>query len=280
MTKRAKKAWIITGSVTGGLVFVCLVLLLALQIGYMGESKNASVWMPPYAKEDIAPVLNQKELAEEDYDFLYRQTGLTKIGIDRAREKGPDGLRRIEAIHDDYFEEYTVESTPFGPWMNRDYIDGRVATSYLEDGDIFVTSSNHFSMVRVGHAGLVIDGEHNRIAQAIGYGYTSFIGTLGDFNDKMNFMILRPKVDDETKALACAYAKEKLIGLPYAAFRGTDMDISTTQCAHLVWRAYAEFGVDIVDHDEWLVLPRHLAQSSKMEVVQVFGFDPVALWPK
>ena len=72
-------------------------------------------------------------------------------------------------------------------------------------------------------------------------------------------------------------------GIPYSAFAGifTAKDsIQKTQCAHLVWYAYRQFGLDLDGNGGALVLPFDLANSSQMELVQVFGFDPDRLWER
>ena len=48
----------------------------------------------------------------------------------------------------------------------------------------------------------------------------------------------------------------------------------------LVWYAYQKFGLDLDGNGGALVLPFDLANSSQMELVQVFGFDPDRLWER
>lgn len=57
-----------------------------------------------------------------------------------------------------------------------------------------------------------------------------------------------------------------------AALRGT-------QCAHLIWAAFAAYGYDADSDGGWLVTPRDLALSPLFEVVQIYGVDPAAIWP-
>lgn len=54
--------------------------------------------------------------------------------------------------------------------------------------------------------------------------------------------------------------------------------VEGTQCAHLIWRAYAQFGYDLDANGGWIVTPRQLANSPLLEVVQVYGMDPDQPW--
>ncbi len=258
------------------------VLYLFLCFAFLLSDAKAAVSMPTEEKIGIESLLRKQTLSEEDYALLYRQTGLTKIGIDRARTRGEGGIVGILSVQACRFTEYEVEHDVFAPLMCTDYLaDGkRAVVGFLEDGDILITSSTHFSAFRMGHAGIVTDAERGEVLQATAYGQTSRIGTVGDFTNRMNFMILRPKADAATRKAVANYARENLHGIPYHAFAGIFTDkntIDSTQCAHLVWYAYAAAaGIDLCDHA--LVLPYDLATSDKAEVVQVFGFDQKTLW--
>ncbi len=264
------------------LIMAC-VLYLFLCFAFLLSDAKASVSMPTEEKIGIESLLRKQTLSEEDYALLYRQTGLTKIGIDRARTRGEGGIVGILSVQACRFTEYEVEHDVFAPLMCTDYLaDGkRAVVGFLEDGDILITSSTHFSAFRMGHAGIVTDAERGEVLQATAYGQTSRIGTVGDFTNRMNFMILRPKADAATRKAVASYARENLHEIPYHAFAGIFTDKNTiavgTQCAHLVWYAYAAAaGIDLCDHA--LVLPYDLATSDKAEVVQVFGFDQKTLW--
>lgn len=260
-----------------------LILCLALQIGYTVSDNNVTIWKPGYEKADLTDVLNKETLTEADYTLLYRQTGLTKTGVDRALSRGTKGKERIRAIQNFFFGTQTVKKTPFAPWMCTDYLEDLVAGIYLEDGDILVTGSTHLSGMRVGHAGLVIDGERGDILQATAYGSLSRIGDIENFTNRINFMVLRVKADPETRARVVNYAKENLVGLTYNALLGTASGgegQKETQCAHLVWYAYHACGYELIDGDRMFVLPYDLANSDCVELVQVFGFDPDRLWDR
>ena len=267
------------------IIIGCLTLICASgQIAYE-VADNFECWRPDYEmqKDELLRIMDKSELSKEDYTFLYEQTGLTKIGIDRARERGANGTRRVSAIQDDYFKEHTVVHHTFSPYICFCRIGDRISNIYLEEGDIVVNSSTNLLGWRMGHSGLVTyaNGADAEVLQAAAIGTVSAIGNIADFTDKITFMVLSPKVEKDKKKEVVNYAAKNLLGIPYNPLRGifSPKDkIDDTQCAHLVWYAYHKFGIDIDGNGGGLVTPQDFANSSNMEVVQVFGFNPTTLW--
>lgn len=267
--------------------FVGFIVITAcsMQIAFVVADK-IECWHPDYEQVDLTGILDQETLSDEDYQLLYEQTGLTKIGIDRALEKGSSGKSLIKTIQKNYFKEHTVENDLFAPFVCTDYIDESVACTYLEDGDILVTSSTHISGVRIGHSGLVVNGAARHVLQANAYGGTSRIETSdGDFTKRVNFMVLRVKdssADGETKQKVIDYAMENLVGIPYEGLAGlltNKNKIKKTQCSHLIWYAYKQAaGIDLDGNGGLIVTPKNIAASKHVELVQTFGFDPDKLW--
>ena len=267
---------IVAAAIIGAILLTCL----GLEIAFLVADK-IECWRPDYEKTDIREILDKDELSDEDYEALYFQTGLTRTGIDRILSHGLNGKNKAARIQDDFFAEHTVKNNLFAPYVCTDSIEKRIETVYLEDGDIIVTSSTHLSAWRIGHSGLVTNAAKGHILQANAIGDTSRIGDVGDFNDRVNFMVLSPKVNRETKAKVCKYAEENLTGKiydPTAGVFSSKDSVNKTQCAHLVWYAYKQFGIDLDSNVGLVVTPKNLANSPLVEVVQVFGFDPVKLW--
>lgn len=277
LTKKAIFA-IVAGAIIGTILLTALGFHIAFLVADMIE-----VWSPGYDRVDISEILEKDELSEDDYNTLYAQTGLTKIGIDRALANGGEGRLRILDIQDDYFGEYKVLNDKFAPYVCTDRLDDNqvVANTYLENGDIIVTSSTHISGFRIGHSGLVTSAKSNKVLQAMAYGTPTFEGKIGDFTTRVNFMILSPKVDSETRESVVEYALEKFKGVNYSGFIGVFSNKETmekTQCAHMIWLAYKNFGIDLDSNGGLLITPKDIANSPEVELVQVFGFDPVKLW--
>ena len=97
--------------------------------------------------------------------------------------------------------------------------------------------------------------------------------------------VLRLKgVSEERRAAVADWAREHLLGLPYGLFSGLawlgeTSDPPATQCAHLVWCAYAAFGYDIDGCGGWPVTPRDISLSPLLETVQVYGLPQGQRWP-
>lgn len=283
MAKKAKKLskFIIFLIVCGAIIGSILLTALGFEIAFLVSDANIECWHPDYEKIDLTEILDKSELSDDDYELLFAQTGLSKTGIDRALSRGYTGKQRIKKIQDDYFTEHTVTNDKFAPMMCTDRIEKHVANIYLEEGDVVVTASTHLSMCRIGHAGLVTDGAREKVLQATEYGSLSSVGDLDYYTSRVNFMILSPKTDKETKAKVVDYALNNLIGIPYDFTVGVLTDknsIAKTQCAHIVWYAYYQFGIDIDANAGLVVSPWNLANSPEMEVVQTFGFDPEIMW--
>lgn len=275
-TKKSKIAFKIVAVIFA----VLLIFIFTCWILYIISDKNIVRFRPDYEMADISAVLEKDNLTKEDYSFLYEQTGLTEIGIQRALNRGEVGKKRILKIQEEFFTEYKVINSEFDPFMCTDYIDRYTTNIYLEDGDIIVSASTHLSCMRIGHAGLVTDGDNNEVLQAVAYGEPSEIGFMTDFTDRVNYMVLRPKFSEEVRKSVAEYAEKNLCGIKYSAFVGSfnKKSAKKTQCAHIVWFAYAKCGYNLLKKNTTLVLPYDLANSDMVEVVQVSGFNPYTLW--
>ncbi len=280
--KKDKKSYVAL-KIISAVVAVILVACLFLQTGTWSTHGKEGNFVPDYEKADITALLNKDKLSRDDYDLLYRQTGLTEIGIERELKRGEEGKRKIEEIQGAFFTPREMIRQYVAAWMCIDVIRGAAPNVALETGDIIVSASTHISSLRIGHAGLVVDGEKGEVLQATAYGQDTLIGHVTDFTSRINFIVLRPKASEEIKQKVAAYAKENLVGIPYDAFAGviTHKDaIPRTQCAHVVWYAYKQFGVDLANQNKLMILPYDLAGSDAVDVVQIFGFDPEKKWDK
>lgn len=258
-------------------------LATSLQLGLYVSDGKIECWVPDYEQIEIEAILGRERFTDSDYEILFAQTGLTPPAIDRAKKYGDEGVRRILEIQEHYFTNHEIKHKLFGPWTCTDYIEGRVRNIFLEKGDIVLTSSTHVSSCRIGHAGLVVDDAREEVLQALTYGALSSVGSVRDFLNRVNFMILRPKVDPEIRERVAQYAKEKLVGIPYSGFAGiftNQTALMKTQCAHLIWRAYHEYGVELGGGKRAPILPYDIAISENLELVQTFGFPPDTLWNK
>lgn len=257
-------------------------VLGGLQIGVIWTDKTWVHWYADYEKEDISGILGKETLSEEDYRVLYEQTGLTRLGVDGLLEDR--NLSRILDIQDFYFKEHTVRCERFNPYTYSEVLtSGRIPLAKLEDGDIIVTATTHVSGWRLGHAALVVDGDAGRLLEAFGPGDVSVLTYVNSFTNLADVMVLRPKFSAEFRAEVAEYARENMQGAKYSFWTGIFHKkyadtFEYTQCAHVVWYAYRHFGVDLDSNVGLVVTPPEIANSPYVEVVQIFGFDPVRLW--
>ncbi len=252
-----------------------------LQVGTIFNTHTTVHWTPDYAEIDILPLLKKEVRTPDDYSVLYAQTGLTKLGIDDLIEDG--NIPRILEIQDNFFRPYTVETSKFAPFTGTQSIDGHAAYASLANGDIIVSSSAFFSWFRCGHAAMVVDAQEEMAINAVALGVDSSLDPISHFEQRANFLVLRPKLSPELLQNIVDYAKETLVDLPYRLTAGLLSEkfqepLTGTQCSHLVWYAFRKFGIDLDADGGWLVTPKDLTSSPMLELVQTFGFDPQTLW--
>lgn len=279
-----KKKW----SVKKRLLVISLSVLLfvgavlgSLQLGVVHAQKSWKQWYPSYAKVDLLPVLQKSALSEEDYALVYAQTGLTKIAVDDLLDSR--GIARILTIQDFYMQKRKVKTERFNPFTYSESIDDFAPTAILQDGDIVVTSTTYVSGFRLGHAALVVNGQARTILEAFGPGDESGLHSVDTFTCLADFMVLRPKLDEDLRTKVAAYARENMVGAKYRFSIGLlskkfPKKFEKTQCAHVPWYAYKKFGVDLDSNGGLVVTPPEIFRSKKIELVQVFGFHPKKLW--
>lgn len=178
-----------------------------------------------------------------------------------------------------------VECVPLLGWFTReDRAAGDESFSFemLKPGDVLITLSTHSLGWRHGHAALVLDEETT--LESTVWGEDSCRGRTESWKRYSGFAVLRVKdVTNGLGAQVTEYAEEKLCGVPYhlsAGFVGekapdTDESHFGVQCAYLVWYAWHCFGVDLDSDGGRLVTPADLLLSDKLEVVEVYGIDPM-----
>ena len=267
-------------------VFAVVIFLLAvfsaLGLGTWGSANLWEHWRPTYAKVDISPLLQKSSLSDEDYATLYRQTGVTRLGVDELRSAGDE--RQLLTIQSAYFGKYDVTRSKFGPYTYIEYLSRNIPTVNLRNGDILLSASTYFSFFRFGHSVMVVDAEYGRIIESFSPGTFSQLSSYSSVTGLSNLIIVRPKCDEATREAVAAYAKNHLLGIPYSLTTGifskkyTEEIPKETQCTHVVWYAYKKHGIDLDSNGGLVVKPQDIARSNQVEVLQVFGFNPEKLW--
>ncbi len=281
-------------AVAGAVVFVVLAI-------WIKEAEREVHYTPEYRRVDISEILakDSKNLTEEDYDTLFWQTGLGKAGVQNLYRSGHE--EELRYLQERFFAEVEVVcENSWGLHCESVVEDGKEQKRLrgnhmptLEEGDILLTFGSHFLGWRNGHAALVIDGENGLTLEAMAVGCDSTILSVTRWKTRPSFAVLRLRgASLEQREEIAKYAEENLVGIPYdlVAMVGTPKGkqktraadgqrevLRGTQCAHLVWCAYAEYGYDLNGGWNSIVTPEDLFYSPLLEIVQIYGMSPEAV---
>lgn len=283
--KTEKRRWLRRKTVT--VVFFGLLAGCVLWSVWAEEQAHIA---PDYPKEDIRWVVHEKMLTEREYELLFRQTGLGRTAVDFLFAEGrQEELLRLQEA---FFGEVEVECSPSTVFTRAErLVKGGTKIPYVEQGDILISFGSHALGWRNGHAAIVTDASKRMTVEARLLGTDSMELPLSTWEKCPNFAVLRLKeASKERRAEAAAYAREKLVDIPYALHAGIGDRVlemmsggvsrveaksfealAGTQCAHLVWYAYRHFGYDLDSDGGLLVTPRDLYESPLLEVVQIYG---------
>ncbi len=219
--------------------------------------------------------MNKNTYTEADYSLIFEQTGLGRTAVD-----SPDRTHSLLEYCDSYFADIDYTCKMNSPVSYEERVKGEGALiAPLEDGDVLVTNSSHVFSWRNGHAAIVINANEGVTLEAVVIGKNSGTQTIGKWRRYPNFAVLRLKgADREERAEIARSAEKHLHDIPYRAAIGLyPMKYSTldavrgTQCAHLVWLAYAAHGYDIDSDGGLIVTPKDILESGLFEVVQTYG---------
>ncbi len=276
--KHKRKKWL---AVLLAITLFVSCVLGVLQLGVWYTEKSWEHWYPDYAQVELRPLLEKSEKADADYRVIYEQTGLTKKGVDDLLAEGK--IDKILQIQQGFFMRPNIIADHFSAFTYIEETDFYMPMIALKTGDILVSASTRVSWFRYGHAALVVDGDSELILEAICPGTKSRYGGANSFSYFVNFLVLRPKIDEQTKAIVAKYARQNLVGLPYGLTTGIlskkeAETLKRTQCAHLVWYAYKKLGIDLDSNGGLVVKPQDMALSPYVEVVQSYGFNLDTLW--
>lgn len=295
-----RKVFLLQHKTFGFLIYLFLVSFFGLFL--WGELAEDSAHISPdYPKEDIVQLFLKKSIDEGEYKKILYQTGLGKTAIDKLREKqsanenknNMEWIEKIQTLQNFFFREvnYTrtknslisCEETLVGEDGKRmegtEFVD-------IQEGDILITKSSRVYGWRNGHAALVVDAKKGKTVESVVLGENSCIQNISKWNYYPNVMIFRLKgASNEFRKQIADWAMNHLENLPYrfsvgvfSCKEGKEGTIEGTQCAHLVWAAYRQFGYDLDGDEGRIVTPKDLANSDWLEIVQLYGIDPGNPW--
>ena len=239
---------------------------------------EALAYIPPlYERQDISllTVKVSSEYTESDYEFIRTQTGLGRQAVNSLTS-----TEQLLKYQDRYFSGADFVCTMNSPVSFEERISGAdTLLAPLEDGDILITNCSHVLSWRNGHAAIVVDAERGVTLEAVVIGSNSRTQDISKWTRYPNFAVLRLKgADKKERAKIARSAMENLDDIPYKVSIGffpakySELSLASgTQCAHLVWLAYAANGYDIDSNHGLIVTPEDILESDLFERVQTFG---------
>lgn len=270
-------------------IALSLVVLLFFLLRWTYRAEKSVRITPSYEKENIEELVYQEWLAPEDYEIIYRQTGLGASAVDmlRLHEREEEILQLQNAFFASVpvsceastviSREESMEREGLPPEMAKLYGKDGMLIPYVEAGDILISFNAHVLGWRNGHAAIVVDSEERITLEARVLGTNTKRLPLSHWYDYPSFVVLRLKgVSKEEREAIAEYASEHLFDLPYQLSAGIWSDKAEptgTHCAHLVWYAYRQFGYDLDSDGGRIVTPRDIFESPLLEVVQIYGME-------
>lgn len=232
---------------------------------------------PKAERIDISDIEKKSvtELTDEDFMTVFSQTGLGEPAVCTLTE-----LNVLEHYQEVYFGEVDYVCEANSIVSREEYVESpSLSLDFIEKGDILITRSSHVFSWRNGHAAIVIDAENRRTLEAVVIGENSCTQSLNKWEHYPNVLVLRLKgAPSELRAEIADEALELLCDKPYRLLSGVfpkkfpdKENITGTQCAHLVWLAFAYYGYDIDSNGGLIVTPKEISESDVLEVVLSYG---------
>lgn len=249
---------------------------------------------PGYDKIDLNSILSKNTLTEEDYKTLFYQTGLGKTAIDQLLQNKPEGINEIIKFQYDFFSDRNIVCEKIGIITSQEsFADNSGSYKYgfnlapYKNGYVLITKATHSLGWRHGHAAIVTDEKKGTTLEAVILGENSQYQNISKWRIYPSFIMLKLKdATPEKLNEISSFSQKYMYNVPYGLTIGLlskknpiPEKIKGTQCSHLVWYPFKQFGYDIDSDGSWLVTPKDIANSDLFEVVQIYGVDPKEIWP-
>lgn len=270
-----------------------LIIITAISIAEI-IIKPKGYTRPEYDKIDITGILSKESLSDDDYKELFFQTGLGKIAIDEILKDEVTGKEKILKFQENFFAECNIDRSVSAMIVNHESLvndEGKPVYGFdlapYENGYVLITKGTYSLGWRHGHAGIVTDAENGETLEAVLLGTDTMLQNINKWRTFPSFMMLKLKdTSQETLDEIAEFAKDTVLGIPYGLTVGLTSkknpepeNITSTQCSHVVWYPFMQFGYDTDYDGSWLVTPKDIANSDLFEIVQVYGVDPGDIWP-
>lgn len=255
-------------------------LLLCMYGIWVGACKQQIHQMPEEEKTDISKyerVQQMDELSEADFEIIFQQTGVTKLGMETLVKNHQTYL--LGDIQEHFYETPQMKTERVNVVCHQELMAEETASDtrfIVEDGDMIITLASYLGGWRYGHCGLVLDADEGTVLEAITYGEPSCKMHISHWSEYPAYVILRPKnVSEEEKQQMIDYASSDLMDIRYDLLsfktKNSSGPIKRTHCSHLVWYAYHYLGLDLDKDGTPIVTPYDIVHDDDLELVQVYG---------
>ncbi len=264
-----------------------ITLIINLYCLFIFSNMYNSHYIPTMPKTDIASILRNPELSQEDYSLLYSQTGLSKIAIDELLSQ-ENGLKQILDFQTNYYTKQRIYIEKLNFFTSQENLmvssantnkDSKIAP--LKNGDILFTKSTHTLYWRHGHCGIVIDAKKGITLESLEPGTISMLQDISKWEAYSTLKVMRLKNVEQKKLDEIAqYAAKNLIDIDYSIFASKKhkLEPKTVNCSQIIYQAFIHFGLDLDSNSGIFVTPENIAKSKLLEVVQIYGFNPEKDW--
>lgn len=269
-------------------ILVCFTLFCVVVFALTWRTEQQAVSFVTPWEADLTQIAAKNDLSDGDYDLLWHQTGLSRTDIDLIWANEPDIVGTMGAYQRRFLGEKAFDVEVLSGFAKAERISkqNQYYQFYdLQAGDVLLTKSTHTLCYRHGHSALYLGGEGENVLEASVIGMPVSLTTAAAWGGYPTGIQLRISKDaaaeanmsqEELGTAVAAYAQENLLGDDYRLLSGVfgmGIDSDATQCAYLIWEAFAHFGVDVSERS-FPVTPSSLLKSGKFDLIQVWGVDP------
>lgn len=288
----------------GSVVALVSCMMLLLLYNWTNEAVKTAHIMPVNSRINIDNLVRKNEISEQELRIVSEQTGLNEKTIKFLVKQGQ--WQQLLELQEAYYAPVDIKSIRTTPLTICEYVadeNGNCTKGMklvdIQAGDILITKNSRFLGWRNGHVGLVVDAENGLVLEAVMLGTNTQLCAVRGWEKYPSFLVLRLKEElgeiyDIEKVVS--YAQQNLLDIPYKLEAGlwdrisgryqdkntnsqegkvpeiAEAALSGTQCAHLVWYAYKQVGIDLDSDGGFFVTPYDIQNSPYLEVIQNYGY--------
>lgn len=303
MHKKEEKRQVCAKRIASVIAVLTMTSFLTLY-NWTNEAVKTAHIMPSVPRVNIDNLVRQNDLSNQELQIVSEQTGVNVAMIELLLEQ--EQRQQLLELQEAYYKPVSIATVRTTPLTVCEYVvdeNGEFAkgTSIvnLQDGDIVITKNSRFLGWRNGHAGLVVDAEKGFVLEAVMLGTNTTLCSVNGWEKYPSFLVLRLKEEfQDTYEIekVVTYAKQNLMDIPYQLHAGlwdrisgkfraqnensqegqieeiAEAALSGTQCAHVIWYAYKEIGIDLDSDGGLFVTPYDIQNSPYLEIIQSYGY--------